>query len=684
MGAAAATVFGWGLALTTPGYGAHEGLPFTEPFDDAHLSDPDATRADWGSSVPGELRLPAAAPLTDPFGPATAGVDVGAGPYETRAMATGDLDGDGLLDVAEAVNGRNQVYLNQLNGDGTYSLVGHPTTPALFSNTRGVAVGDLDRDGDLDVVTGSLNAPVRLYLNSGNGVDYTVVNVSVPLAVPGDEPDVDAVAVADMNGDGYLDVVTAAHNRFLSRIYYHSGDPASPFAENGIEGTPLGASSLNSQSVQIGDLDNDGDNDAVLINEAQANTWYRNNGDGTFTESPIGAETDNSQGGALADYNGDGFLDLAVGNYLSGDPNQVYFNSGDPAAPFDASTPASELTALTAIGYVHHVNAGDVDNDGDVDIVLSTAGVNEPALGSTRFTNRLYLNDGTGTFTEVEIGTDAHVTNTTALGDFDNDGDLDLVAGNEERDAANAAHEAMNRLYVNAGTAGGDPVLQLRGVAASLNVADATQTDAIDTVTLTAAPESLGLHNRADFWVSSNGGADWLHIVPGGPPVVFPDAARGTDLRWRADLSSLSPASGSAGALAIDSVAIDSDMPRFTSTPVTEAAVDQAYTYDIVASDPDPDAVLTLTASTLPAWLTLTDNGDGTGTLTGTPTSADLGANDVVLEVANGSGAISQQTFTIEVTAAGAPAFTSTPVTEVVIGAEYAYSVTATDPDGDA
>ncbi len=99
-------------------------------------------------------------------------------------------------------------------------------------------------------------------------------------------------------------------------------------------------------------------------------------------------------------------------------------------------------------------------------------------------------------------------------------------------------------------------------------------------------------------------------------------------------------------------VANVNDAPFFTSTPVTTATQDALYTYTVTATDPDlafGDA-LTLTAPTLPAWLTLTDHGDNTATLSGTPGDVDGGQNRVVLHVTDHTGAFVEQEFTITVT----------------------------------
>ncbi|MCR9253997.1 MAG: endonuclease [bacterium] len=90
--------------------------------------------------------------------------------------------------------------------------------------------------------------------------------------------------------------------------------------------------------------------------------------------------------------------------------------------------------------------------------------------------------------------------------------------------------------------------------------------------------------------------------------------------------------------------------PTFTSSPVLTAEEGQAYSYSIAANDPDGDA-LTITASVLPSWLTLTDNGNGTATLSGTPNNSNVGSNAVTVSVTDGT-ASADQSFAIDVTEA--------------------------------
>jgi uncharacterized repeat protein (TIGR01451 family) len=127
--------------------------------------------------------------------------------------------------------------------------------------------------------------------------------------------------------------------------------------------------------------------------------------------------------------------------------------------------------------------------------------------------------------------------------------------------------------------------------------------------------------------------------------------------------------------------------PIFTSAPVITATEAAPYTYTLTAQDDNGDT-LTITASTLPAWLTLTDHGNGAATLSGTPMTPDVGNHAVTLRVADSGGLSATQTFTITITYINdAPTFTSAPVLTVTQNVLYSYAVAAADPDlihGDA
>ncbi|MBL6448917.1 gliding motility-associated C-terminal domain-containing protein [Fulvivirga sp. 29W222] len=128
-------------------------------------------------------------------------------------------------------------------------------------------------------------------------------------------------------------------------------------------------------------------------------------------------------------------------------------------------------------------------------------------------------------------------------------------------------------------------------------------------------------------------------------------------------------------------VAASNEQPAFISTPVTSVAEDDSYTYNITTSDPD-DNNRTITAPTLPSWLSLTDNGNGTATLQGTPVNSNVGNHAVLLRVTDIFGVSSDQSFSIVVSNTNdTPEFTSSPVLSAKQSVTYTYNISTADVD---
>ncbi|MGQ0799280.1 MAG: autotransporter domain-containing protein [Pseudomarimonas sp.] len=131
-------------------------------------------------------------------------------------------------------------------------------------------------------------------------------------------------------------------------------------------------------------------------------------------------------------------------------------------------------------------------------------------------------------------------------------------------------------------------------------------------------------------------------------------------------------------------VDIANTTPSFSSTAPTSATEDLPYSYAITTTEPDSGDSVTITSvSTLPGWLTLTDNGNGTATLSGTPLNADVGVTPSIgLRVTDSIGASSTQAFTITVNDSNdAPTFTSVAPTAATQGVQFSYAITTADED---
>ena len=120
------------------------------------------------------------------------------------------------------------------------------------------------------------------------------------------------------------------------------------------------------------------------------------------------------------------------------------------------------------------------------------------------------------------------------------------------------------------------------------------------------------------------------------------------------------------------------DAPTITSTAVTGANEDAAYSYTTTASDDDADDTVTLTCTTVPSWLSCTD-----GALTGTPSNSDVGSHAVVITASDGTVSVTDSFTIVVANANDAPTITSTAVTTATEDSVYTYTVTASDVDGD-
>ncbi|MFA5794230.1 MAG: FG-GAP-like repeat-containing protein [Candidatus Brocadiia bacterium] len=364
-----------------------------------------------------------------------------------RKVAWGDYDNDGLQDLL--ING---FVLWHNNGDGTFTNV---TTAAKLSgeNTGGVWA-DYNNDGWLDFF--SSGGADSLWKNNGDGT-FTNVTEAVNPRLNDGHP-TEGTGWGDYDRDGYVDLYAANYENPFSvgtPDFLYKNEKGLTFKDVTAEAGITPPKNMCGRGVNWGDYNNDGWPDIFVSNyRLNPDFLWKNNGNGTFLNvaretgvegTPVQGAYGHTIGSEWADYNNDGNLDLFQANLSH--PRYITFsnmsyllrNNGAPDYRFD------ERRAQAGIRYeeTHTEPAwGDFDNDGLLDLFITSVYVNMPSF--------LYKQVSPGQFEDITWLTGVRISDGygCAWADFDNDGDLDLIAGEN----ANKIHFFRNETISKAAT----------------------------------------------------------------------------------------------------------------------------------------------------------------------------------------------------------------------------------------
>ncbi len=346
------------------------------------------------------------------FSDVTDGSEIIAAGYG-MGCAVGDIDADGDPDLLLTAFGRDQMWRN--DGDGTFTDVSESSGIDDSRWTTSAAFFDYDEDGDLDLF-------VCAY------VDFTLEN---------HKPCYSETSALDYCGP-------SSYRPETDRLYRNRGDGTfeDVTSSSGI-GTAYGAA----LGVIVSDFDGDQRVDIYVANDGYANQLWLNQGDGTFRDEALLAgcafnrdgKAEASMGADAADIDGDGDEDIFL-SHLTDETNTLYVNQGNGV--FDDRSSSSGLGVPSLIYTGFGAAWIDIDNDGALDLLIANGAVktieaqaSAGELYPLHQPNQVFINRGDGHFDERSSAAGpalaiSEVSRGAAFGDIDNDGDTDVLIGN--------------------------------------------------------------------------------------------------------------------------------------------------------------------------------------------------------------------------------------------------------------
>jgi hypothetical protein len=322
------------------------------------------------------------------------------------AVFATDINNDGYQDIISASRIDGQVvWFQNINGQGLYShkkiiLSGYVGLSSVFCS-------DIDGDGDMDIISSSFTNNTVFWIENTDGLG----DFSTPNIISGNADEVESVFVADLDGDGDMDIISASKND--DKIaWYENTDGNGLFSDEKI----VSSNADGASSVFASDLDGDGDMDIISASKNDDKiAWYENaDGNGLFSDEKIvSINADGASSVFASDLDGDGDVDIISGS--KNDDKVAWYENADGSGNF-----SNEIIISVNADMVLSVIAADIDNDGDQDVLYASTG-----------NNRIIWvkNNGDGVFGEGNIITAyTNYPRSVFVADINGDGYKDVLS----------------------------------------------------------------------------------------------------------------------------------------------------------------------------------------------------------------------------------------------------------------
>jgi hypothetical protein len=399
----------------------------------------------WGVLLISAFTWPLLAVAQVPFAPEK---DVANGSVEgVSSLDVADLNNDGRGDVVAIEGGKHA------GGRKTFAWFKAPTSiqgswtrhefgndSQLRSFVGAAKLADMDGDGDVDLVVssdnhsgGSKQADVYVYINPGSASASWSFHRVTPATLPLHH--INDMEIADMDGDGKQDIVTRSLSPNQIQIFFQ--DSISSYTRKTID-TDISSS----EGLEVGRLDSDSLPDITFTghwlkspSNPRTQSYIKLNIDSNYKD-----ENQNTKE-AIGDIDGDGLNDVILA------PAESFRNGGNASLAWyrnpgnTSSSNWTKNTIVASINNTHTVKLGDMDNDGDLDVVTGTPWSNSVSSIAVR----VYYNNGSGSYGDAQVVESGKGLYSGVVYDIDSDGDLDII-GQDRYSSKSKPYVYENRL----------------------------------------------------------------------------------------------------------------------------------------------------------------------------------------------------------------------------------------------